>query len=553
MGGTATPAFRGTGAGHTQIAWNGININNPMLGQSDLSLFPVGMTDNIQVFFGGSSMSQGSGGIGGVINLETKPNWKNGTSATISNEMGSFGQYSGLFSLRSGNESFQTCTRAFYYSADNDFQYLNIWKSTLPVWETRVNNQLKNRGLMQELYYRWQNSVLSARIWYQSADRNLPSSVLIPQQGTPEKQSDESLRAMFGYNLDKAASAFYITGAWLMNRLYYENTLASIDSRNMSNSLSFKAGAEKSILTGSKLKLDISEELNKVNSNNYGGRIIRQTNSLSTSLESNISDRLETNILLREILDADKFLIPDFSAGVQFRLIKAKEDFLKANISRNSRVPSLNDLYWSPGGNPLLKNEYAYIYELTYELSRNLSPSINIKYSVSAFRNTVKDMVQWRPGAYLYWTAENILNVRSMGIETLFTAKYRLDNLVSVLEASYSYTRAYDDGSDSEKYQLMYVPENIANASWQLIYKTLYTSWKLNFTGNRFITEDNTKSLPAYLLNGISIGYKIKIKDSLADLNLNIDNLFNVYYQSIAYFPLPGRTYSLKLLININK
>ena len=39
MGGTATPSFRGTGASHTQIDWNGININNPMLGQSDLSLY----------------------------------------------------------------------------------------------------------------------------------------------------------------------------------------------------------------------------------------------------------------------------------------------------------------------------------------------------------------------------------------------------------------------------------------------------------------------------------------------------------------------------------
>ncbi|MBK7627740.1 MAG: TonB-dependent receptor plug domain-containing protein [Bacteroidales bacterium] len=553
MGGTATPAFRGTGAGHTQIAWNGININNPMLGQSDLSLFPVGMTDNIQIYFGGASMTLGSGGIGGTINLETKPDWKNETSATISPGIGSFGTYSGLVSLKTGNESFQTNTRAFYYSAENDFRYLNTVNSSDPAWETRINNQVKNKGLMQELYYRWQKSVLSARIWYQSSDRNLPSSMLIQQQGTPERQSDESVRAMFSYNLDKAASAFYITGAWLMNRLDYVNSLASIDSRNISNSLSFKAGAEKNILTASKLKLAISEELNEVNSNNYGGRIIRNTTALSASVESNLSDRLGTNILVREILDEDKFLIPDFSAGLQFRLLDAEEDILKANISRNSKIPTLNDLYWSPGGNPELKNEYAYIYELTYELRRKISSSINIKYSVSAFRNTIKDMVQWRPGAYSYWTAENIRNVSSMGVETSLSAKYKLNKFVSVLEASYSYTRAYDDGSDSEKNQLMYVPENIANASWQFIYKTLYTSWKLNFTGDRFITLDNTKSLPAYLLNGISSGYKIKIKDSLIDLNLNIDNLFDVYYQSIAYFPLPGRTYSLKLLIQLNK
>ncbi len=552
MGGTATPAFRGTGAGHTQIAWNGININNPMLGQSDLSLLPVGMTDNIQICFGGASMTLGSGGIGGIINLETKPDWKNGTSVTLSPGIGSFGQSSGLISVRSGSAIFQTSTKAFYYKAENDFRYLNTLKSSMPVWETRINNQVKHKGLMQELYYRWQQSVLSARIWYQSAERNLPASMLIPQQGTPERQSDESVRAMFSYNRDKAASGLFITGAWMMNKLDYINTLASIDSRNISNSLSLKAGVEKQVLAGSKLKIIIGQELNKVNSNNYGGRIIRSTTSLSASFESDISERLGTGFLVREILDVDKFLIPDFSAGIQFRLSDSEEDMLKANISRNSKIPTMNDLYWTPGGNPDLKNEYAYIYELSYELNRDISSAYNIKYNISVFRNIIKDMVQWSPGAYSYWTAENVQSVSSLGIETSFSVKYRLEKFVSVLDASYSYTRAYDEGSDLAKNQLMYVPENIANASWHFIYKALYTTWKTNYTGNRYISADNTKSLPAYLLNGISTGYKVKIKDSLFDLNLNIENLFDVYYQSIAHFPLPGRTYSLKLLVQFN-
>jgi iron complex outermembrane receptor protein len=45
MGGTATPSFRGTDASHTLVDWNGININSPMLGQTDLSLIPVGIMD----------------------------------------------------------------------------------------------------------------------------------------------------------------------------------------------------------------------------------------------------------------------------------------------------------------------------------------------------------------------------------------------------------------------------------------------------------------------------------------------------------------------------
>lgn len=553
MGGTATPSFRGTGAGHTQIAWNGISINNPMLGQADLSLLPAGMIDNIKIFYGGASLSLNSGGIGGIINLESKPDWKDGTSVILSQETGSFGQYSGLISLRSGNTGFQTNTRAFYYAAENDFRYLNSERSSIPVWETRMNNQVRHKGLMQELYYRWQRNVISARIWYQSAERNLPSSMLIQQQGTPEKQSDESVRAMFNFNHDKATSAFFVTGSWIMNRLDYINTLASIDSRNISNSFTFKAGAEKSILSDSRLKVVISDELNNVNSNNYSGIITRNTTTLSVSVESYFSERLGTSFLVREILDGERLLIPDFAAGIQFSVSESAKDVLKANISRNSRIPTLNDLYWTPGGNPDLKNEYAYVSELSFEMNREISSVFNIVSNLSVFRNLIRDMVQWRPGAYSYWSAGNIQSVSSMGIETSLSLKYSYNKLACALDASYSFTRAYDEGSDSEKSQLMYVPQNIANLSWQLVYKSTYATLNSNFTGKRFITAENTKFLPSYIINSISSGYKIKIKASLIDLNLSVDNLFDVHYQSIAHFPLPGRTYSVKLLVHLNK
>ena len=63
MGGSATPSFRGTGAGQTGLTWNGININHPMLGQSDLALVPAGLIDDIQIYYGVASMPVSSGGI----------------------------------------------------------------------------------------------------------------------------------------------------------------------------------------------------------------------------------------------------------------------------------------------------------------------------------------------------------------------------------------------------------------------------------------------------------------------------------------------------------
>jgi iron complex outermembrane receptor protein len=553
MGGTATPSFRGTGAGHTQVAWNGITISSPMLGQADLSLLPAGMTDNIQISFGGASMALNSGGIGGMINLESKPVWTKRTSFSVSPGVGSFGHYSAFVSLSSGTSGFQSKTNAFFSTAENNFRYLNSYLSATPVWETRTNSQVEQKGFIQELHYKWQNNVISARLWYQSADRNLPSSMLTPQQGNPEKQSDESIRLMMNYDIEKAGSKIFFTGAWMMSDLNYTNTLASIDSRNMSKSAVIKAGAEKKIFGTTRISTILSEEISQVRSNNYDGNITRNSATLTISTESQISDLLGTSFLVREILDRNKLLLPDFSAGMEFRFSESQEDIIKANISRNSKIPTMNDMYWVPGGNRNLKNEYAFISELSYILKRDLSSSLMLDYEISLFRNSIKDLILWRPGIYSYWTADNIQNVSTMGVETSVSLKYKSGRFTTSLDASYSFTKAYDDADESPKNQLLYIPENQASVSWQMVYGNISFTWLSNLTGRRYITADNSKALPGYNLNTISTGYKFIFKEQLLGIHFCIDNLFDIDYQSIAYFPQPGRSYSMKLLIQFNK
>ena len=71
MGSMATVSFRGTTSSHTQVKWNGLKINNPMLGQVDFSQLPVWMIDKVEILHGGSSLVEGSGALGGSIHLQS--------------------------------------------------------------------------------------------------------------------------------------------------------------------------------------------------------------------------------------------------------------------------------------------------------------------------------------------------------------------------------------------------------------------------------------------------------------------------------------------------
>ena len=53
----STVAFRGTSPSHTQVTWNGMRINNPMLGMTDFSTIPSYFIDNASLLHGTSSVN----------------------------------------------------------------------------------------------------------------------------------------------------------------------------------------------------------------------------------------------------------------------------------------------------------------------------------------------------------------------------------------------------------------------------------------------------------------------------------------------------------------
>jgi vitamin B12 transporter len=546
-GGIATTSFRGTGASHTKLTWNEININSPMVGQADLSLIPAGFIDELKIYYGGGSISVGDGGLGGIINIETKPDWKTESDIRASFGAGSFDRYSSLVKIRSGGKRFQSSTKAFFLSARNDFRFLNSVTYSEPVFERRKNAELFQKGLIQEFYFKGEKSIASARLWYQSSDRNLPPTMLMSQTENKEQQVDEFLRAMIGYERHNRNVNYKISLALFSDRLDYLNELASIDSRNHSNTLISKGVVE--IINGNRLKMNITlnNELNIVNSVNYSELKARNVSTLTVSARRLYGEKLGINILMRELMDDRKFLFPDFTAGMDFRMINNKESYLKLNFTRNSKVPSLNDLYWNPGGNPELRNEYSYSGEISWDIKSEINKALMLESEISIYSNRIRDMIQWRPGEHSYWSPVNINSVNTTGIESGLNLNYKINRLSVRLTGVYAFTSAHvinsgDDNNINGK-QLIYVPENLFNSCIKINFRSFYYSWTVSFTGKRYTIADNTHYLPGFTLNNSIIGIKIKSGKNSFDLNLKADNIFGTTYQTIAYHPMPGRSF----------
>ena len=121
----STVAFRGTSPSHTQVTWNGMRINNPMLGMTDFSTIPSYFIDDASLLHGTSSVNETGGGLGGLVRLSTSPANHEGFGLQYVQGVGSFSTFDEFLRLTYGDKHWQSSTRVVYSSSPNDYKYRN--------------------------------------------------------------------------------------------------------------------------------------------------------------------------------------------------------------------------------------------------------------------------------------------------------------------------------------------------------------------------------------------------------------------------------------------
>jgi vitamin B12 transporter len=122
-GSLASISFRGTGASHTQVLWNGVSLNSPMNGQIDFSLYPTLFFDEAELHHGASGLINGSGALGGSIILNNTEQYSKKTKITIKQTAGSFNNYSSALKIKLGNKKWFYETQLFGKTDRNNFEY----------------------------------------------------------------------------------------------------------------------------------------------------------------------------------------------------------------------------------------------------------------------------------------------------------------------------------------------------------------------------------------------------------------------------------------------
>lgn len=573
QGSAATASFRGTAATHTQVLWNGMNLNSPMRGFADLSLLPVFFTDDVYLLHGGSSMTEGSGGLGGSIVLENKPNWNSGFNFKALAETGSFGSRKAFVKVNTGNELFKSDTRIFYETAKNDFSFLN--SGVIPHrQDTLKNADYRKAGILQEFYFRnYTDNFYTLRFWAQKSDRNLPQLMSYEGSKREEYQEDLLLRGQFEWKkYTDNLNYHFFTGVNSTQLDYFRATpqfnFVNEDSESRETSLLnhlkvFRKFDKKTYATFS-FDANYHEVQAKGKTNETGYKKDRWETSLMINLHLKPSNRFAAFILMRSE-NYDKSIVPLIpSAGMEWQPLQHQPVLVRINAARNYHKPTLNDLYWIPGGNPDLLPEDGYTGDISLSGDFNLN-SLIFESEITGFLSKIENWIIWQPassGAY-FWEANNVKDVLSRGVEYSFTSKYEWGKVQFRSGGNYSFTstsnlNAVSSVDQSRGKQLIYIPKHKGNFYLNAAWKKVSLRYDLTFVGKRFTKSSNIESdyervLNPYWLSKLTLEKMANIQHLAVNLKFTVENLFNESYQSILWRPMPGRFYSLSAAINFNK
>ena len=582
----STVAFRGTSPSHTQVTWNGMRINNPMLGMTDFSMIPSYFIDDASLLHGTSSVSETGGGLGGAVKLSTKPAQNSGFGLQYVQGVGSFKTFDEFLRLTYGNKNWQLSTRAVYSSSPNEYKYRNHDKKEniyddnhniigqyYPVERNR-SGSFKDLHILQEAYY---NSDSGERFglsaWYINSNRELP--MLTTDYGEAaefdNRQREHTFRGVLSWdhlrsNWKVAAKAGYIH-TWMAYDYKRDagNGIMTSMTRSRSKVNTFYGQADGEYYIGSKWLFTASLSAHQHLVESRDKNIILQQGdkaiigydkgrielSGSVSAKWRPTERVGVSVVLREEMFGTEWtpLIPAlFVDGV---LSKRGNIVAKASVSRNYRFPTLNDLYFLPGGNPDLKKESGWTYDAGLSFAIGNEGVYSLSGSASWFDSHVDNWIIWLPTTKGFFSPRNIKSVHAYGVEMEADLAVALSEDWHLgLDGTFSWTPSINEGepmSPADKSvgkQLPYVPEISATLTGELSYRTWSLLYKWCHYSERYTMSSNDLSLsgnlPPYFMSNITLEKRFSL--AWADLSLKgaVNNLFDEEYLSVLSRPMPG-------------
>ena len=526
------PPLGGTNAAQTAVVWNGLNINSQLTGQTDFNTISTYNYDHIAVRSGGGSVPYGTGAVGGSIHLNNDISFNNTFKTQVLAGYGSYTTPIAHIKSSYSTEAFFIGGGIDYIQSDNDFDYLDTQLTNENGDYDNINWNLNAGWLVgkQHTFKVYHNTFLG--------DRGFSRTLTAVSNSAYE---DRQVRNLVQWDMQSSRFKSQLRLAHLFEQFRFFLSRDFRENFSIGKASRYTANYQAKYHFNTHTFLQAIIDYTTVEGD--GSSIIQTTrNTFNGTLQWNqqLDEKWQYSVQLRQdaTTDFDSPLLLGLGSSYAF----AKAYTLKLNASRNYRIPTFNDLFWSgPGaqGNPDIIPETSWQGELGHELRLK-----NLNINIQNYYIRAQNLIVWRPNVDGIFTPINVSDTEHYGAEIGIDYTSSLGKHRFMVSGKYGYTMAQDMVTANT---LPYVPRHKIIGALSYSQKQLSAYYQWLYNDEVFTTTDNTTTVAGYGISNAGISYTLRQKqERQLTFSLRAQNIFNKNYQTIAFRPNPGRNFLIQ-------
>jgi len=524
---------RGNSSRHLLVLINGVRIGSSTAGEANFSNIPLTGVERIEFIRGARAALYGSDAISGVINIVT--NYQQGENVKeVRGGMGSHGYYEAGVNVAGGLS--ESTWGKVSVSIDGDSGAVSARSSTDTTPFEDDKDGYDKASVVAELGHQINESLqVSLQGFYHQGKSEYDKTAWDSNFVNVEHPNAESESTL--YNI--AGKAKYIQGDYLSELTIALNADKGLDSNDMEDDSRFES--ERNIATwlhsyqiSEQFSLGGGLEWSKEKVSTTEGTYIKESrdNEAVFVTANYIVDALSTEASIRTDDNDSYGRSNTWQLGAGYALTSSLQ--ISANVGTGFKAPTFNDLYYPDAGNPNLKPEESFGYELGVSGYHE-----TFEWQVTGYKSEIDQLIAWAPvdpnNTAGDWIPSNVNKAKMDGIESSVT--FYLDNVSNTF--GYDYVDARDA---STKKQLIRRSKHVGR--WNLGYEL--SKWKFDATalyrGKSYEDADNTKELEAYTLVDFAAAYTFSEKLTVRG---RIHNAFDEEYTTQETYNTMGRSYYL--------
>ncbi|UCD06345.1 MAG: TonB-dependent receptor [candidate division WOR-3 bacterium] len=588
-GGVNSISLRGVPSNGTLVLVNGHMLNAVTNGMADLSMIDINTIERIEVVKGPVASLYGANALGGVVNIITKRELRRPEIAIIftpATPMLDDPLHTNDLSVRLGLPVKGT-QFDFSGSYGNSEGY-------------RSNSDLTRYHITGSIIHKSERAEVTSFINYSQKEYGIPGPMPLVDSLHPVPQfGDSTATSVFDQEIDRSLLMHLSVDLQISDNIRWHNKILGDRKRTVYNTtyggwsgdtinekydyLTHMFGFN-TMLTARWEKLSFTLGLDAT----YDTLLTKTVSTMNGDTNwhassNNVGIWTEMQVNLNDILSATPSIRYDrnsafgdfLSPAIGISYAPTEMLWLKLSAGKTYRAPTFNDLYWPQSGNPDLKPEHGWAYEIRAESS----PLPSLFAAVSFFLRTVRDRIAWLPQDNNLWQPQNVnyLAIRGLDLEL----KHQIANFLEhTVELTYLDARQTNDEIVYDYYDWIadtsltiyeeverpaaFTPDfTISSVLNFKLPKDLgftisgqYESRKVNYYANYDaypVVSMDEKVLDDYIVINAVVNKQIFNRISLS---AGIKNLFDTNY-SLQFgntmedrdYPMPGRMYFVQFIV----